>query len=458
MTVHICRDLLTINTAIRTPIYPLALFMRRVLKYSYVGSTALKIQTTGESGANLMATGDTAPATQNGTWSGADKASINLGSGLEYKVAIPIGVYTVQAGDLNRLLVLRSTANPKFNSGVFRITNVDTVNNRYTIDYRSSDFPPAEVTALEWYLYKSDADLAFATTSGANPYTGWGVAAACSRIILQSPHAAAWQVRICGEPTAELSGSRTTAITMAPGFDGDGDGDFAPLGSHTHMALWGNTATTAYCTAAGELVEQTGTLRLTMIGDDTGQAVALVIKPGTATQYGIVLFGIPDNEPVAMPDKQRIFVIGVQYGFNRPNNQFFWYTDNSDAVNRHSAGTALGLGSTPIGASWSAWCYASGNSAQAHPGADSTASDSVWSLSTELLPVDVVAGFWLGSWYNTSGGVNVPMPLEPRVMGTAPYVRQGRTNFGDYMLTTSNSWFHLKNGMYLQWGGPSIIP
>jgi hypothetical protein len=41
-----------------------------------------------------------------------------------------------------------------------------------------------------------------------------------------------------------------------------------------------------------------------------------------------------------------------------------------------------------------------------------------------------------------------------------PFVRQGRTNFGNYTLTTDvgKSWQHLVNGVYITWGGPAVLP
>lgn len=470
MAVHLCRDLLLVNSAsdaLRTNAYIAAIFMRRVLKFAYVGCTGLKIQTTGESGTLLIATGDSAPATQSGTWNSADKVAINLGSGLEYRVAVPVGTYTVNSADVGRLLVLRSTTNPKHNSGVFRITGYDAANNRWTIDYRSSEYPPAEAAgSLEWYLYKSDSEITWPTTGSAQPYAGWG-SGTNYRIILQSPHATAWQIRICGEPNTECN-ARMALVSYQVGYGGDSNGDFAPGGLHTHLALYNNGAgpnwstTWMYATSGGlggMNITSGGIYRVNIEGDDTGQAVLVaqrIVTHPSDDQTGHVLFGIPDSEPDTVMDHQRLFVIGDCLSACLRSLNYIGVDPVSSNGTRGSRGQAISFGGIPITACYGAFCYSGGNSVNANPAFDSNASDSVFSSTTELLTLDVVSGTWRGAWgYDQTYAI--PMPYEPRVMGTAPYIRQGRANFGDYTLTTNKSWYHLRYGLYLRWDGPAVL-
>ena len=46
---------------------------------------------------------------------------------------------------------------------------------------------------------------------------------------------------------------------------------------------------------------------------------------------------------------------------------------------------------------------------------------------------------------------------NPRVMGTIPFLRQGRTNFATFTLTDDKAWMHMQNEIWIEWQGPAIL-
>src|SRR5579864_8511686 len=145
MALHLLRDYQTQNllTTSRQYVfaYLLAIFLRRTLGYTYVGDTAFPINPVGTL---LIATGDTNP-TGTPNFPVGTKAGINLGTGKEFYVSIPIATRTVSGTDVGRILALKSIVNPTFNSGLFVVVGFDTGTNSYIVDYRTlGDKPPVE--------------------------------------------------------------------------------------------------------------------------------------------------------------------------------------------------------------------------------------------------------------------------------------------------------------------------
>lgn len=469
MAVHISRDYTTVNVgATRAYIsgYLIALFLRRVLTYSYVGDTNFPINAIGTL---LIATGDSTP-TGAPTWVTANKAGINNGAGT-YHVTIPVAIRTVVSGDIGRILVLKSPANPTFNSGLFIITSIDTPNNAYVIDWRSGDTPPAETQAIFWYLYEKDANTPVAgAPNGGGGYDGNG-ASTTPRIVLQSPHATAWQVRVCIESTAEFTQAANPIVTVAPGFGGNASGDFPTFGRHLHGNLWYNQPPAANTSnpyfgmttgPAGDLQGASGAwvYRHYMIGDDTGQAVGWVAySPNSASPFN-VHFGICDNEPAPLPTDPllRLFVVGPGYASSIGGIRFTTGQPNASAC--LSAGAAFGYGGSLITATTSCWTFASeeqGGFQNSGPLVDASRlpGDSPFTGSTDLLSVEVIAGA-LWNWQS-----NVPTQfVEPRTMGTLPFFRQGRSNFGNFTTTSDvgKAWIHTQNSVFMTYGGPTNLP
>lgn len=123
--------------------YLTSIFLRRVLLYTYVGDTNYPINPVGTL---LVSTADTTPTAATPTFAVGTRAGINLSSsslsnvGKEFYVSIPnvgAGGRNVVLADVGRILVLRSTSNPQFNSGCFLIDGYDPGTNSYAVDYRS---------------------------------------------------------------------------------------------------------------------------------------------------------------------------------------------------------------------------------------------------------------------------------------------------------------------------------
>lgn len=88
-------------------------------------------------------------------------AGINFGAGAFFEVSIPVAVRTVIAGDVGRMLVLKSTKFPTKNSGLFKISGINAGSNRYIIDYRATENPPVEATnSIDWWLYEAENVIA----------------------------------------------------------------------------------------------------------------------------------------------------------------------------------------------------------------------------------------------------------------------------------------------------------
>lgn len=586
MAIHYVRDYLTQNLTVSTwqniPGYILGIFLRRVLLYTYVGDTNYPINPVGTL---LISTADSTPTAASPTFAVGTRAGINQGTGREFYVWIPPATRVVSAADVGRLISLRSTANPAFNSGVYLITGFEALNltvqttsgnlvspiqvtttttnnlttgqtvtiqnvvgntaangtftitvlnntqftlngttgngnyvsggtvqtNTYIIDYRTmGSLPPQEpFDSMNWYLYASDAN---APLPG-NPNGGWpnnyggNGTSSTPRIIMQSPHPLGYQVRLCHETVNDFNLNNFSngaygavpPITCIPGFSGTVAGDFAVGGPHLHTALWyftyaANSANTIYHGATpgfGDTTSSNGGLshypsgvqyRITMVGDDGGQACAVFVRrefDATNPKQQMLIFGIPDNEPTPLPTNNvsRLFCIGSglpgadnnTYGNNM--NDISWsmgpvfFTNGGLNGNPWSTGVSQSLGGIPIASSTALWTYVANVGSLGNPVGqfgspifDGSAGDSPWLNATELSTVDIVNGT-IGTWNGTTGVGNV-FPLEPRIIGTVPLLRAGRANFGEFALTTdaTHNWQHMRRGVFMIWNGPVVVP
>jgi hypothetical protein len=449
MATHLLRDYQTQNVpsgSIDQIAYLLAIFCHRILGYTVVGQTNFNLS----SGTYLLASGTTAGI----------RAGINFGSEYRREVSIPAGIRTVSVSDIGRMLVLRSDANPRFNSGIFLITGVNTADNRYIIDWRSGDDPPAEAAdSMPWWLYEED--LTFPNTRGPNAgpgYRSFG-SSTCSRIILQSPHSTGWQVRICLESTQdqESSGTNVTAQwTYAPGMGGNSAGDFAVGGDHLHSALWWNANTTSVAQVPGQgRIGSQNQYRLSMVGDTEGTGVYCFIRQlGGPTNWHFQ-FGMCENEPQPTPlqTARRLFMFGHNSSTNSSQT-----SAGLVANSFHYHGLTQGYNGQPVSANIASWSFIETNGAfgSGTPGPwyNSSAANNPVTQATELFPVEVVSGM-AENWYNNSSRIHI---FEPRMMGTLPFVRAGRSNFPNFTLTVGKEWQHMQFDTYMLWGGPAVIP
>jgi hypothetical protein len=430
MTLHICRDLRErINSDDNHGLYWLAIFLRYVLGFTVVGQTNFDIE-----GSTL----------KKGSGS---SARINIGTLNEYAVDISTAEYVLSGADVDRILVLKSTTNPTKNSGLFRITSVDHVNNRLFIDYGSPGFPPAE-SSLSWVICEIETRLTFNTSGNAvsGGYRSNG-SAACSRIILQSPHSTGWQVRLCRESSTDVSNGLPES-SVAPGFGGDAAGDFAVGGEHLHQFLWRNQSNTTYRhTVVGVDRDVTTNMgRVYIWGDDSTGSVVFINRDCGGSKSLWLSFGLTENEDIPLPprDIQRLFVLGMHKAVNTSIN----FT--SDFGVSWMGGSGFGLGRMPISACMSSYAkLATQTSVASGARFSSAASDNMFTLQTEILNVDVVVGTYDN--YDSSFGESV-LTLEARRLGTVPYVRQGRSlNIGNWTASSDKQWIHIMNGVWLPW-------
>lgn len=445
MAIHISRDFSQIvNTGAQSDmviVYTLAIFLRNVLNFTIVGQTNMDID-----GTYLRSSGT--------------EASINLGTGVEWWVEIPTAQYVVSQADNNCILVLRSAANPRKNSGLFRITKVDATNNRLQIDYRSSGYPPAESNALPWAIYESEDSVTY--FNGGNSQSGeyqTRTTANASRIILQSPHSSGWQVRITRESNDSQGDIGGISTTITPGTGGDSLGDFQVGGEHLHNQLYynDNTVRGGLTVGIGMSDNDDGT-RWYFWGDDQSGSCVIIGRDAGCGVNGWCLFGLPEDEPTSLPDLvvQRLFSIGDDNVLQIEQN---WTSGPTDTNDNHG-GCAFGLNLTPVSCIMSTYTRLVG--AQQSSSDTYTmrgqlnAADNPLTNRTELQTVDLIAGTWDNMTEGATGSGQIA--LNCRRLGRVPIARLGRNNFGRYALSTDSSWFHIFNGIWLPWEGPKPLP
>lgn len=453
MTLHICRDFNNYGTTIpldNQVMYSLSMFLRTIMGFTVVGQTNFDL-----AGSFSLAEG-----------SGATAASINQGGLDVYAVAIPLATYTLTGADVNRVLALRSSTNPKFNTGLFRIINVDSVNNWAIIDYRSSTQPPVDST-LAWAIYVNEDTITFNTTdngAGGGQYET-RTTAACSRIILSSP--SGWQVRLTQEGSTDVSAG-APALSIIPGTGGDSSGDFQVGGDHLHPYLFNNLTTSNYRNnCVGVASTTTGGVRTYMWGDTDTETIIVLVRDAGSSVNTFIAFGLTEDEEPSTPEyplslAQRLFVIGDDRSNVSSDNMILYFGFQTDGAGL--GGSAFGLSNRPVSCVLSQYTpivfsgdISTYNSVTTgHPIFRTIARDNPYTKQIELLTLDVVAGTWDNR--NSSAGSPI-FNLEARRIGTLPMMRQGRV-IGNFQVSTDSnrSWLHARNGIYLPWEGPLILP
>lgn len=458
MTLHISRDLVSLNAyAPDATLYFQALFLYGVMGFTQVGNTNFDVPSYVVSSGSL--------------------GSINMGVGLEY--AFSANGYVPSGNDINRILVVKSTTTPRMNSGLFRVTSINTASNYLILDYRSSNFPTPE-SNMSWKLFGPE------TSASLNAGTAPGVAGSGyrgdspgvnSRTILQSPFNT-MQIRLTKECDSDLdnvtlSGSLMVQSTMIPGFSGSVAGDFAVRGSHIHLALWNDAGSKTMPNGDSSLVYRgtpglspqrlTGIARFYMWGDDTISGSFVVFSRAVAilTFTAWAAYGFTEDETVPSYDPlYRIFAYGQN---NDLGGQATWSTGTTDNSLAESGLVAYGFQHKPVFGAPAPYSYVanSGNNLTladfAAPHNNVNAGDSPFIGATELVAVEVYAGTWANMRQAITTYPDVTL-LEPRRMGIFPIARLGRGNFGLFTTTndTGKTWIHMTNGIYLPWSGSAL--
>jgi len=351
--------------------------------------------------------------------------------------------------------------------------------------YYSPNVPRIEASdSMNWYLYEKDtitSSLVQGTSNGNTSvqYRGNGTSTT-PRIILQSPHPIGWQVRVCHE-TVNDSGVGTSPISaecalisFAPGFGGNGSGDFAVGGPHLHAPLYFNSNSNNLQGGAvgfGDNFNIPGgtnfyQYRITIAGDTDGYGCSIFgRRPGDATSprsYSLY-YGMCDSEPSPLPpnNEARLYSIGSANSQSSGNNlnDVSWYPGNigsSAQTQGVTVNSAVGSYAIPTAANVSLVSYSTGSGSQGGPIFDGSAGDSPWFGGVEMLAVDVISGFF-NTW-NNSAPANYGFPLvEGRFLGTIPHIREGRANFAEYSVTADLVGQHMRRGIWLLWGGPPVV-
>lgn len=443
MAYHLSRDYnpessgYTINKFHISAFYQATLFLYTVLNYSIVGQTNWNISAS----PFIVAQGLT---------SNNQGAGINFGDSAKYEVSIPISIRTVSLSDIGRILVLKSSNNPTKNSGLFKILNINSTDNRLIIDYRSNDTPPAEVNTMDWWIYEKETSLSSSFNNDGYNILGYaGGNASNSKIILQSPHASGWQVRFCVEPIT--FNSVLPNISIAVGYDGNSNGDFLINGNHSHISQFLNSNPSGgYINSVPGFGHANAIDRLTMAGDDTGQSFFAFTR--SISNGEIISFGIPDNENQSpSSDASRLFCYAkAPVGTNADNDSIALRLGQNLNV-----GTSYKDGA-PLLCGFATYCSIDGYNNSL---LSSNASDCPFTNSTEILPVEIWAGITADITLSKTQALNTIYSINPMFMGTVPFIRIGRANFGNFTTTSdvNKSWLHIKNGIYLQYSGPTPI-
>lgn len=444
MSIHVSRDFISLPNVYlpQTGMYFTAIFIRTVLGYTVVGNTGFDLD-------SLTFTTDSGSSGQ-----------ISAGGGFTNRFT-PDG-HVVSQGDINQILVIKSPGNQLLNSGLWRITGIDTGANQFILGLRGE--PPVPEAGLTWRMHVSEASFTFANGANNNTdeYRGRTVSASTARIIMQSAHSTQYQVRLTYETSNDYSSSLVVRqkFTIAPGFGGDSLGDFAVGGNHLHTALWKNQSVNA--SGAGTVIglnarDTTAQCRYYFWGDDQTGSVVLITRSVDVVSDCLATFGLPEDEeyPNDVEPIRRLFAVGNASTSNQASGVIDFRS--GPVLTDLIGGCAFGYSGQPVFCGVSTYQYFSGQAGNGSgPRVDVTASDNPYLAVTELQTVDLIAGTW------DNGNIESQAQdlfLEPRRMGRFPIARLGRANFGDFTTSTdgSRSWLHARNGVYLPWMG-SILP
>lgn len=447
--------------------YLASAFMVGVLGFSQVGQTVFNVSGSGA----WLATGVS--------------ASLNFGStGSFSALGVASSSYVVSAGDIGRIVALKSTLYPRFNSGLFRVSGVDVPNNRFVLEYRSPDNPPVETSTLNWTLFSDENVFGGAVPYNANGGVPNGLSGyqgdrtyASKRVILRSPHSSSWQVRFCHESSTERA-NHAVGFSIAPGFDGNASGDF-PTSSfdrsrfqaqHMHGPQFYDSSTNFRGTLIGMNnslspdVATNSRSRFYAWGDDETGTTIIVTRNFQSYSNGWFSFGMVDSDQGLPPlTIHRLFAFGK---CNFSAGDISW---ENGSISTGSTGLAFGVNTpVPVHCVATAYDYLSSMGTRVEnafnttlgPMGESLAVDNLMLGATELHAPELWAGTRNSYDLTSAGGsgTTVCMPFEPRRMGIMPIVRLGRLNFVTATLTTDSqkSWLHMRCGVFFPWEGPAV--
>lgn len=343
------------------------------------------------------------------------------------------GSYTIQNATNTSPIVCTTNSHGFMQGQIISITGATgntAVNGTWTITVLSN---------TTFSLNGSTGNGTYSLSSGTARPQGYqaGENSSSSRIILQSPHATGWQVRMA----LEYANTNLSRVSFAVGLGGNSLGNFAIGGQHTHVAQYFNVnpvISTDYTglSVGGGTTNNAG--RCTIMGDDGGQSVFLYVRTLASTNNGFIAFGVPDNEqsPSSVA-AERIYCYGSN-GYSTSSQDFRGIQLRMGT--NSNVGLAFKNGKPDI-CSLSGWANLEGTPTITAPTFTSSAADSPFTSATELLPLEVWGGV-LADIGQSSGTITTgavpPFNFNQRYLGTPSYLRNGRTNFGDFTLSTDD--------------------
>lgn len=406
---------------------------------------------------------------------------------------------------LYKWLCLKSNEFPLANSGIFLITSASFSDNAVVIDYRAStgSYPMQQTSSLataslwlpppgsDTFNYGRTADTwgAWNTMTdnglGLNRYSTSGSGATFPRVILDSPSPLGWQLRLCIEATPDRLNFHDPALSMIPGYGGtNGDfpeGKFLTTSSlHLHVNAWHNTSSiwTSYTASPGQSgirpgldryrvnaprIWETGVNarfrgRLYIWGDDETGNCAIFLRNQENIENCFMIFGQAEDPPVPSHGDHpvhQLFAVGNTYG---NVSDIDWRSGEYNYLGVGGCAYSLDKRLGPIS------CVMAPLMSIAFASNEWSTFDAPWMFdlratsssfaggARELIPVDLYAGTWDNA-YIVAHPPN--LSYEPRRLGYVPIARMGcATGQAEWATADDDkTWFHVKNGFYLPWGG-----
>jgi hypothetical protein len=289
------------------------------------------------------------------------------------------------------------------------------------------------ITVVSAFTFALNGSVGTAAGSGGSAvlvgYLGGTSVASNSRAIYQSPHSSGWQVRMCAEPEI----ANLPKISFSVGYGGTSIGEFPVLSATSNIVEYfgiNPAVSTTYLNTIPGLGAISTASRMTMMGDSSGQSIFMYTRTLGATNNGMLTFGISDNEPVPTPSNlDRLFLYG-----GAPT------TDSGTIILR--IGTTLNIGNCvkgglPALSALTGWANLDGTSATS-PLLSANAGDSPFTGTTELLPIETWASP-LADVALALPGIGSAFTVDQKFMGTAPMLRNGRTNFTTFTLSSEST-------------------
>jgi hypothetical protein len=447
MTIHLCRNLSSLSSSLSpaTGMYFLSIFMHHTLGYRYKSSINFNITSSSFLKASFN---QNVPFTY--------LASI---TDIDTSVLIPPAVYALSDNDVNRILALKSDNNPRHNSGLFRITSVDVGTNKATIDYQSTELPIND-SSLTWRIYASEHEVTSSWVTSSNGSVGGYTShndSSCSRLMLEKDNYLF--ARLCLEDSSMVLGNIPAGCSITVGAnDRLGLPEFerelgflnGPLYFDTTSSLYQGTAI-GLNTRMNSTSWTSGKFSFTAIGDDVNGTTLAFCKNEDFVTGGnsLVCFGYPaefSNE--ILPKKDIINHLFIAGGTTQ--------TQEITVRSGFSADSHL------QGLAWSgmntlAPCILSqySDSRNIVPSIRSltTANKNQFNNMTEVYNVDLVVGTLKS---NLSPIAESIFRFTPKVLGTLPFLKIGRTNYANWSLTPDKSMYHLFNGIFIDWSGSML--